>query len=75
MTDDSSSDNFGDPFDEGPFEESGSLALDLDGTFLIDPEDREAGSLHTVASFSHDFRVSPDSIAATRNKYLRNYRN
>ena len=67
-------DNFGDPFDEGPFEDSGSLALDLDGTFLIDPVDVEAGSLHTVASFSQEYRVSPDSMAAAKNKNLKAFR-
>ena len=74
MSSNSSTDGYGDPFDEAPFEDSGSLALDLDGTFLIDPTDREAGSLHTVASFSYDYRVSPDSMAATRNKHLRSFR-
>ena len=66
--------SFGDPFDEGPFEDSGSLTLDLDGTFLVDPVDVEAGSLHTVASFSQEYRVSPDSMAAAKNKNIKAFR-
>ena len=64
-----------------------SLSIDLDGTlledpleelggtFYIDPTDVDADSLHTVASFSHHYRVSPDNMpGVTRASQVKTFR-
>ena len=51
-----------------------SLEADLDGTYLVDPLEVEGGSLVTVASFSYNYRVSPDIMPVTRDKHLKNFR-
>ena len=70
--------------DSSDLENSVALEIDLDGTllvdpldegtFLIDPTDVDAGSLVTVASFSHHYRVSPDNMPASREKNIKQWR-
>ena len=80
----SNNDDNSDPSDDNT---SVSLSIDLDGTLLedpladvgttfrVDPQDIDAGSLHTVASFSYNYRVSPDNMpAATRAGQVRVFR-
>ena len=60
--------------EESVSEGSISLEFDLDGTFLVDPLDIDSGSLHTVASFSYEYRVSPDTMPVSRDKTVKQWR-
>ena len=63
-----------------------SLEVDLDGTdlidpldnldetFVVDPEYEDSNSLLTVASFSRNYRVSPDIMPPSKAKMLSSFR-